>query len=76
MGNWVPDFVFSDTTFNPLLPLPNAELLGSKISSWKLEDERQLLSLMKGVIRRWFYSNSGSFLYYHMKTLDDSINKV
>lgn len=52
-GVWVPDFVFTDATFNPLLPSSDAEPLGGKILSWKLEDERQLLSLMKSIIRRF-----------------------
>ena len=51
-GAWVPDFVFTDTTFNPLLPSPDAEPLGGTILDWRLEDERQLLSLMKSIIRR------------------------
>jgi hypothetical protein len=53
-GNWIPDLIFSEETFNPLLPSADEEPLGSFLVEWKLEDEDRLLRLMNRVVRRCF----------------------
>lgn len=52
-GNWIPDLIFSEETFNPLLPSADEEPLGSFLVEWKLEDEDRLLRLMNRVVRRF-----------------------
>lgn len=49
--SWVPDFTFSDLTFNPLLSrLPEAEGVIERLKAWNNSDEKQLHSLMKRLI--------------------------